>query len=620
MARQPGDQSSEQETAAAQRARCDTGSRIDPEANGPESGASRGDIARGTDGGASPSASIAASQATYLGVPSLVADHTPAARPRGETGSVASEQEAAVPAGRASGWVSVASVPTGSSPPQHSDERAAPMPSTPSMAPMAPVTPVTPVAPVAPIPGGSFSTPNDANAAIAPGCMVGEYRVENQIGAGGMGAVYAGIHPRIGKRVAIKVLKSDCVRIPDLVGRFENEARAVNQIGHHNIVDIFAFGQLADGSPYFVMEWIDGQPLDRLLQNPRGLRWGALLAIVRQVCSALAAAHRHGIVHRDLKPENIMVKWEPDGLPFAKLLDFGIAKFFPFGGDDNAQSGQVTQTGAMMGTPRFMSPEQCHGRGVDHRTDVYALGVLLYRAFTGRYPFEGSSYLEIVAKQLSAPPPLPSTVATGRVSSQAEALIMRALAKEPSQRQSSVAELLQELDACPEAGPAAANLPVTEATDWHAVTEAEAAEAQSRLQSQLQSLPSEPQHGSQHQSRSGSRFDDLPAPSEHSENGGSETQSPTCARRRPGQIDSAVSEDGANKDDKTRAAPHRSRRLALILALVIGVATLLAGAIVALRTENKQEAPSLNAEPLLRLPSPRGWKSGDTFVPLEQTQ
>ena len=188
----------------------------------------------------------------------------------------------------------------------------------------------------------------------------GEYVVDRKLAEGGMGSVYAGHHPVIGKRVAVKVLSAQCAHVPDLVRRFVEEARAVNKIGHPYIIDIFSFGTLADARPFFVMEYLEGANLAERLEK------GDLTAtetrrILRQICGALEAAHRAGIVHRDLKPENIWVAAPAHEDSFAKVLDFGIAKLL-----DNP-AGKSTQTGAAMGTPRYMAPERSAVHGAPGR-------------------------------------------------------------------------------------------------------------------------------------------------------------------------------------------------------------------------------------------------------------
>ena len=215
---------------------------------------------------------------------------------------------------------------------------------------------------------------------LAPGTVVGEYQVEGKLGQGGFGAVFKAAHPLIGKVVAIKVLAPKFSVDPEMVSRFIAEARAVNQIRHRNIIDIFSFGQLADGRHYYVMEFLDGETLDRAdrSQGTSSLAEVAL-PILRAIARALDAAHAKGIAHRDLKPENVFLARRRRRRYFPKLLDFGIAKLLA--ADDGNKSRRAP--GIPIGTPYYMSPEQCRGKDVDHRTDYYAFGVVAYQMLTG---------------------------------------------------------------------------------------------------------------------------------------------------------------------------------------------------------------------------------------------
>ncbi|HJX66893.1 MAG TPA: serine/threonine-protein kinase [Polyangia bacterium] len=283
----------------------------------------------------------------------------------------------------------------------------------------------------------SSAAPVSQESGLAPGTLIGEYQVEREIGRGGMGVVYAARHPVIGKRVAIKVLDLFFSRDAALVKRFTDEARAVNRIGHPNIIDVFSFGQLADGRQYFVMEFLEGETLASWLA--KGIPPASeMCRLLLQACEALEAAHREGIIHRDLKPENLWIARPKHGESFIKVLDFGIAKLSE-GGEEKS----VTRTGTVMGTPQFMSPEQCTGRAVDHRTDVYAMGVILFRIYCGRFPFDGASVAEIIADQLYQPPPRPSSVAS--LPPALDELIFRCLDKDPALRPASAAELGMEL-------------------------------------------------------------------------------------------------------------------------------------------------------------------------------
>jgi eukaryotic-like serine/threonine-protein kinase len=253
-----------------------------------------------------------------------------------------------------------------------------------------------------------------------------------------MGSVYSAIQPVIGKRVAIKVLAPHIASNPELVRRFVDEARAVNKIGHPNIIDIFSFGWLPDQRHYFAMEFLDGQSLaDRMKRGP--FQPDEARRLLRQICQALEAAHRQGIVHRDLKPDNIWIVQPQHGDSYAKLLDFGIAKLM---GD--ADEGHRTQTGIVMGTPAYMSPEQCRGVNVEKGTDIYALGMILYEMFAGRLPFQGS-FAELITHHLMTVPDPPSR--HGPLPRALEQLILRCIDKDPAQRPQSAEALGKALDA-----------------------------------------------------------------------------------------------------------------------------------------------------------------------------
>src|SRR6185295_16707814 len=201
--------------------------------------------------------------------------------------------------------------------------------------------------------------------------MLGSYRVIGTIGRGGMGIVYAAEHALLGRQAAIKVLQSELSQKQEVVARFFNEARAATAIRHPGIIDIYDFGWTPEGAAYLVMEFLDGETLGRRSARTP-LRWPEVLAIARQIAGALAAAHAKGIIHRDLKPENVFLVSDPEvpGGERIKLLDFGIAKL---AGDSTPHVANVTKTGAVMGTPTYMAPEQCRGVSVKHRADLYAL-------------------------------------------------------------------------------------------------------------------------------------------------------------------------------------------------------------------------------------------------------
>jgi serine/threonine protein kinase len=274
------------------------------------------------------------------------------------------------------------------------------------------------------------------------GQTIGNYLVTQKLGEGGMGAVYLAEHPSIGKKVALKVLHSEFSSNEDVVNRFFNEAKAVNNIGHPNIVDITDYGIIQvgvgrDHLVYFIMEYLGGMTLSKLIANESPLPPERALSIGLQIADALAASHKCGIVHRDLKPDNIMLLHRGREHDFVKLLDFGIAKL-----TGGAAGSRRTRTGIVMGTPAYMSPEQCDGRGnIDHRTDVYALGIVLYEMLVGRVPFLGEGYGEVLVQHLTQAPIPPSQFRM--MNPHVEAVVMKALEKRAEFRYPTMDEMMR---------------------------------------------------------------------------------------------------------------------------------------------------------------------------------
>jgi eukaryotic-like serine/threonine-protein kinase len=272
---------------------------------------------------------------------------------------------------------------------------------------------------------------------IAVGQTVGNYTLTAKLGEGGMGVVYLAEHPVIGRKVAMKAIHPELSRNPEVVSRFVTEAKAVNQIGNEHIVDIHDFGTTADGEFYFVMEFLQGEALSDQLKRQAPLDAGRALGIAAQVADALGASHQHGIIHRDLKPENIFLINRSHTSDFVKVLDFGLAKLTQ--GEEKVT--HKTRTGSVMGTPYYMAPEQCEGRpNIDHRADIYSLGVILFEMLTAKVPFGGDGYGEIIVKHITAPVPSPRAI-NPRLSPSVEAIILRALAKPREQRFQSMEEL-----------------------------------------------------------------------------------------------------------------------------------------------------------------------------------
>ena len=268
------------------------------------------------------------------------------------------------------------------------------------------------------------------------GQMVGSYRVARLMGVGGMGRVYKGVQPAIGSRVAIKILNEECARAPALVERFFAEARAVNVIRHESIVNIVDFAALPDGRPYLVMEYLDGEPLSAMIARVGALPLGSLAQLMTEVLGALAAAHDHGIIHRDLKPDNVFLTTGGR----AKVLDFGVAKLKP----GILEVDGATRTGALLGTPLYMSPEQAAGGAIDARADLYSVGVMLFEAATGKRPFEATTLYQLLKLHVEAPPPPPRSLRPD-MPQPYESCILRALEKDPSRRYASARELASAL-------------------------------------------------------------------------------------------------------------------------------------------------------------------------------
>jgi len=272
------------------------------------------------------------------------------------------------------------------------------------------------------------------------GVMLGEYRVEERIGLGGMGLVYRGVQPVIRKNVAIKVLRPEICDSQSHVERLLAEARAVNAIRHRGIIDIFSFGKTPDGRQYLVMEFLDGVALDTHISNRGVLAPTEAVGILEEVCAALAAAHGAGIIHRDLKPNNIFLVKQGYGQPYVKILDFGLAKQgLPPGG-----TSPQTHFGLVVGTPEYMAPEQARGENVGPKTDLYALGVVAFQMLTGHLPFDANSPMEFVVKHLEHDPPLVVDEQPD-VPRELSDLVAQLLSKSPEDRPGSAEEVRRAL-------------------------------------------------------------------------------------------------------------------------------------------------------------------------------
>jgi eukaryotic-like serine/threonine-protein kinase len=293
------------------------------------------------------------------------------------------------------------------------------------------------------------------------GTSVGNYRLDRILGRGGMGTVYSGEHIYIKKAVAVKILHPQFARYQEAIHRFLREARAASAINHPNIVDVTDFGILTDGPVYFVMEFLEGKSLEDVIEREGAVELHRALNIANQIALALEAAHAHGIIHRDLKPDNIMllkrpgrrdlVRMTPDqswitereeSYDFVKILDFGIAKsLIP-----DELSAETVQ-GAVFGTPEYMSPEAARGEEVDHRADVYSLGVILFDMLCGRPPFEAAQSSEVLAMHIHKQPPQPREFAPHReITDMAEQVMLKAMQKDPARRYQDMQEFRTDLE------------------------------------------------------------------------------------------------------------------------------------------------------------------------------
>jgi len=264
-----------------------------------------------------------------------------------------------------------------------------------------------------------------------PGEMFGRYRIVRALGEGGMGLVYEAEHPGLGKRVALKTLRPSFADDAEVVARFVREGMAAARIRHPNVVDVTDVGT-ERGLPYLVMEMLDGETLGALIgRGP--IKPAVVAALLLPVCAAVAAAHARGVLHRDLKPDNVFLARTPHGPAQPKVLDFGIAKIL-----DEDASLSLTSTAAVLGTPFYMSPEQARGaRDLDARSDQYAIGVMLYECATGQKPFQASSLLALAA-EITGGTLRPPRELLPELSEDFEAVVLRAMARDPDGRFSSV--------------------------------------------------------------------------------------------------------------------------------------------------------------------------------------
>jgi serine/threonine protein kinase len=265
------------------------------------------------------------------------------------------------------------------------------------------------------------------------------YRIESLIAKGSMGVIYRATQELIGREVAIKVMHNYLVSDDESLKRYHKEAKAASRLNHPNITTIYDFGVLSSGQPYIVMDLLAGKTLADYLKDRHQLTLNQTLMVFQQVCLALAEAHKCGIVHRDIKPENIVIDELPDGKSISvKVVDFGIATFAE-GNDDTI--GKITKTGTVCGSPFYMSPEQCDASTLDHRSDLYSLGVVLFETLTGKVPFDSKDIYQVLTMQVKDPPPRMKKARPDlEFNDSIEQVVAKSLAKEPAARYQTAEE------------------------------------------------------------------------------------------------------------------------------------------------------------------------------------
>lgn len=280
---------------------------------------------------------------------------------------------------------------------------------------------------------------------VKPGTIIDHYEIVEEIGSGGMGVVYRGRDQMFDRSVAIKVLHSRLISDPLSKKRFEQEGRATIALAHPNLISVYHYGFSNNGLPFIVMEYVDGKGLDKLIDQAGHLEVADFVEIFVQACDALGHAHERGIIHRDLKPSNIMLVSLGKKERLVKIVDFGISKILPHGrfpGQD------LTNAGDVVGSPLYMSPEQCKGLPLDGRSDIYSLGCLMYQAVTGALPFLGENALQTLSKHICDPPPHFKEMAPDlKIPAELERIIFKTMEKEPDDRYATVAELRADLEA-----------------------------------------------------------------------------------------------------------------------------------------------------------------------------
>jgi len=275
--------------------------------------------------------------------------------------------------------------------------------------------------------GVQLVVPGDGNDPHIGKVLLRQFEIREICGKGSMGTVYRAWQESMERDVAVKILRRDLLRDEKVVKRFHREARAAARLSHANIITVYLVGDTDDGLPFIVMEYVTGVSLDQACNEAGPMPAVRAIHIAQQIAAALTEAHSHHIVHRDLKPENILLSSRKNSPDLVKVLDFGIAKIL------YANDEPLTQTGAIFGTPHYVAPEQASGSDIDHRCDLYALGVILFRMLTGRLPFESESGMEVLIQHLREQPPHPRDLVP-TIPQPLEAVVLRCLEKDVERR------------------------------------------------------------------------------------------------------------------------------------------------------------------------------------------
>lgn len=293
----------------------------------------------------------------------------------------------------------------------------------------------------------SLSAPQTGSMSIEHAALVvgDRFEVLAFLGQGGMGSVFKVNDRHLNKILAVKILNPQLVQDSQSVKRFEQEAKAAIALTHAHLAAVYEYGIGKDNTPFLIMDYLEGTTLDELLKKEGSLDYKRAIDLIAQICEAIAYAHSKGVIHRDIKPSNIIITQPGNGIEFAKLFDFGIAKVLPDQAIDFTQD--MTQTGEIFGSPLYMSPEQCKGLSVDQRSDLHAIGCVLFKAVTGSHPFEGKNFIDTVVQIITVPAPSFSKLKLDfKIPSTLEQVIMRCLAKEPAMRYRSASALQTDLE------------------------------------------------------------------------------------------------------------------------------------------------------------------------------